>query len=80
MRCELTEIVRDILRYVRDTLEHDPNTMFQLRLDEVQVFDRSVAMVSISTSLNTICCDHQESRRTLRQCFSPEWEFSPKGD
>ena len=47
MRCELTEIVRDILRYVRDTLEHDPNTMFQLRLDEVQVFDRSVAMFSI---------------------------------
>ena len=43
----MPEIVRDILRYVRDTLEHDPNTMFQLRLDEVRVFDRSVAMASI---------------------------------
>ena len=27
-------------RYVRDTLEHNPDTMFQLRLDEVQVFNR----------------------------------------
>ena len=27
-------------RYVRDTLEHNPDSMFQLRLDEVQVFNR----------------------------------------
>ena len=40
-------------RYVRDTLEHNPDTMFQLRLDEVQVFNRSVRRSPLLAALTS---------------------------
>jgi len=48
-------------RYVRDTLEHDPNTMFQLRLDEVQVFDRMGVQSKRRLSFPSRLADIRES-------------------
>jgi len=48
-------------RYVRDTLEHDPDTMFQLRLDEVQVFDRMGVQSKRRLSFPSRLADIRES-------------------